>query len=104
MLLADNWRAGSLKHHSKESFSFDGCLKLVTASFEDEHVVPREMLIVSRTTLQSAWIDGVTGSVIHKQRHVKHLVSLSLGVCLTCQREKSSCGRCVEPEADLSIC
>jgi len=47
MLLADNWRVGSLKHNLKQKRSFDWCPKLVTASFQDEHAVPREMLIIS---------------------------------------------------------
>ena len=47
MLLADNWRVGSLKHSLKEKHSFDEYPKLVTASFQDEHAVPREMLIMS---------------------------------------------------------
>lgn len=46
MLLADNWRVESLKHNLKEKCSFDGYPKLVTASFQDEHAVPRETLII----------------------------------------------------------
>lgn len=47
MLLADNWRAGTLKLNLKQKCSFDGYPKLVTASFQDEHAVPRELLIIS---------------------------------------------------------
>lgn len=45
LLLADNWRVETLKHNLKQKCSFDGYPKLVTASFQDEHAVPREMLI-----------------------------------------------------------